>query len=100
MLVKVYQDTKLRVVIPNPRLRGRTESELDFVNRIAALTELRDPTLQGKRSAVMDFDALPIQERDDPVNIGKRQVTRDAWKLDAQDNVVIDEAKVWTRGEP
>lgn len=62
-------DGTVRVMYPNPRLRGEKESEADFVKRICTRDQARDESLKGLTFTDIDHATLPSRE------------TRDAWVM-------------------
>lgn len=96
MLVRVYQpvgDVPCRVVWPNPAARLSGENDMQFINRIGALAELRDSTLAGVPYIQVSEFALPTNRTvDTGPNIENH---RTAWRV-VGNAVIVDPAKIVT----
>lgn len=89
MKVKVYEqgDGTVRVLHPNPKMRLEGETDDEFVDRIAALSEQHDPSLgRAKSKRNVAADSLPPRAR------------RHAWRIKAgklvDDKSVADPVEV------
>ena len=86
---RVYElpDGSVSIVRPVVATRRPSESEAEWLTRVYAQTEEKNPILRGRPFLDVTSDALPPRKRADGKN------TRDAWSFDPLKGVKIDPAK-------